>query len=40
MQSVNAEKTVWRAVMFLEVEESGQDRDGRSSMSLFNQNHS
>ena len=25
--------------MFLEVEEGGQDRDGRSSRSLFNQNH-
>ena len=26
--------------MFLEVEEGGQDRDGKSSKSLFNQIHS
>ena len=37
---VNTEKSVWRAVVFQEVEEGGQDQDRRSSMSLFNQIHS
>ena len=37
---VNTEKSVYRAVVFLEVEEGGQDRYGRSSQSLFNQIHS
>ena len=31
---VNTEKSVWRAVVFLEVEEGEQDRDRKSSKGL------
>ena len=31
---------MWPAVVFLEVDEGGQDRDGESSKNLFNQIHS
>ena len=38
---VNTEKSVWRAVVFLEVEEGGLGRDGtEESRSLLNQIHS